>query len=163
MSIFAKTTPAPAAKSKDVVKISIFYAAILTIFALAQLFTFETFLELFGDFDLPGGVAGGYALATVLVTLEVFAIPFLLRMRLSPAFRWFSAFAGVAVAVIWLYVSMWVVLHDTPVVTIGFLGTVVSMMPGWWAVVKSLALGVLAAWALWGMWPLPAKKVKKKR
>lgn len=163
MSFFPIATPAPSPRSKDVANISLFYAGILTVFAVAQLFTFDALLELFADFALPGGVVAGFALAAVLVALEVFAIPFLLRMRLSPAFRWFSGFAGVAVAFIWLCVSTWVVLSDIPVNTIGFLGTAVTMMPGWWAVLISIALIVLAVWSLWGMWPAGGKPIRKKR
>lgn len=162
MSLFAHPTPAPEPKSRDVVRISTFYAGLLVVMAVAQLFTFESFLELFDSFGLPGGTVFAYVLASVLVTAEVFALPFLLRMRISVAFRWFSAMLGGLVADIWLFVTLWVQFTAPPVETIGFLGTAVDMMPGWWAVLISTSFGILAIWALWGMWPSTVKGRSKK-
>lgn len=165
MSFFRHPTPAPTPKTKDVKSISTFYAAILVIMVVAQLFTFDAFLELFASFQLPGGPATGYTLAAVLVAAEVFALPFLLRMNLSPAFRWFSLLCAGLVSDIWLFVTIWILVVGVDVATVGFLGTVVDTMPGWWAVFISLAFGILALWSAWGMWPATSKRraSKKKR
>jgi hypothetical protein len=153
MSIFVAPTPAPKPKTKDVHKIALFYAAILVVMGVAQLFTFDTFLALVASFGYSGGEPMAYLLAALLVSLEVFALPFLLRMALSPAFRWVSMVAGWLVAVIWFVTSTWLVLTSAAVESIGFLGTTVPIMPGWWAIFMSLSFGILAAWASWGMWP----------
>ena len=163
MSFFRQPTPAPTPKSKDVSRISTFYAAILVVMVVAQLFTFEAFLELFANFGMPGGVVTGYALASVLVAAEVFALPFLLRMSLSPAFRWFSLVCAGLVSDIWLFVTIWILVVGADVATVGFLGTVVDTMPGWWAVFISLAFGILALWAAWGMWPANTSRKRKSR
>jgi hypothetical protein len=41
--------------------------------------------------------------------------------------------------------------------SIGFLGAVVNLTPGWWAVLFGVAMAILASWASWGMWPLKTK------
>jgi len=153
MSIFVKPVPAPTSKTKDSQRVALFYAGILVIMAVAQLFSFEDFLKLITDFGFPGGAQFAYFLAAYLVTVEVFALPFLLRMPLSVAFRWLSMVAGWLVAFIWAVITVWLALYDGTVNNVGFLGTVIETIPGWWALCLSLALGILAAWASWGMWP----------
>lgn len=134
-------------------QVAVLYAGILVLFAIAQLFTFEKFLELTPQFGLPFGEAFGYLLAPLLIVCEVFAIPFLLRMTVSPAFRWLSGGLSVLVAVLWLFIAVWVVTTKASVATIGFLGTVGDLTPGWWAVLIAVALTILAAWSAWGLWP----------
>ena len=164
MSIFGTPTPAPVPKTKDVTRISFFYAAIIVVMVVAQLFTFDSFLSLLLSFDLPGGDRTAITIGALLVAAEVFALPFLLKMTISPAFRWFSLLCAGLVADIWIFLSLWVVLTDSLAENIGFLGTVVGMMPGWWSILISLSFGILAVWAAWGMWPLsqrPKKAVKR--
>lgn len=154
-----KTTAAPTPKTDRVKQIAILYAVFLVIMAVAQLFTYEEFIELIPTFNLPLNEAFTYLVVPILIIFEVFALPFLLRMRLSPAFRFLSMLFGWLVSVKWLFISLWVVMSAQSVENIGFLGTVVTLTPGWWAVLISFSLGILAAWASWGMWPL--KKSKK--
>lgn len=142
---------------------SLFYAVLIVVMVVAQLFTFEAFLELFASFEFPGGRTTGYVLASVLVAAQVFALPFLLRMAMSPAFRMFSLLSAGLVADIWLFTTLWLAIVQPAVTNVGFLGTVVETMPGWWAVFIALAFGVLATWAAWGMWPGGTKPVVKKK
>jgi hypothetical protein len=158
MSILRKPTPAPKPRTTDAKNIAIFYAVFLTIMVLAQLFTFDRFLELMISFELPLGDRFAYFLGAFIVTVEVFALPFLLRMPLSPAFRWFSIACGWLAALAWLKISLWLVVTDSLAENVGYLGTLVDLMPGWWAVFISIALVVLALWSSWGMWPLKRKK-----
>ena len=158
MSLLPIATVAPKAKTKDVTRIAIFYSVILVIFALCQLFTYEDFLQLMVSFNLPGGTPFTYFLTSLLVVAEVFALPFLLRLPLSRAFRWFSLGCGWLVPIIWLFVTVVVAMNNSTADNIGFLGTVVSIMPGWWAVFISTAFFILAAWASWGLWPGKTRK-----
>jgi hypothetical protein len=163
MSILRTPTPAPVTKTKDVKRIATFYAAILVIMAVAQLFTFESFLQLVVSFDLPGDIRGAYFTAALIIIVEVFALPFLLRMPLSSAFRWVSMVCGWLVALLWLFVTVWLAVQDDAVSTVGFLGTVIDMMPGWWAIFISITFGILVGWASWGMWPRQTKEHRKKK
>jgi hypothetical protein len=166
MTVFAKTTAAPEPKTRRAFHIALLYAVLLTGMALAQLYTFDEFIEIIPSLSLPVGEALGYLIAPLIVVLEVFALPFLLRMRLSPAFRFVSMLFGWGVPLVWLAISLWLVVTAQPVVTIGFLGGIGELAPGWWAVLVSVALGILAAWASWGMWPVarrsPSSKPVKK-
>jgi hypothetical protein len=163
MSILVKALPAPRPRTENAKKISLFYAAILVVFAVAQLFTFDEFVRFFSSLNMPISNAWAYALAPIVIVAEVFALPFLLRMKLSIAFRWFSMMLGWLVAGIWFFVSLWVVTMQPEAQTVGFLGTAVNLVPGWWAVFASLALGILATWASWGLWPGRPARVSKKK
>ncbi|MFZ1300962.1 MAG: hypothetical protein WAQ27_00040 [Candidatus Microsaccharimonas sp.] len=147
MSILPKTTPALPPRTSDALKISIFYAALLVIMSVAQLFSFEDFLLHFEAIGLP------VALAPIIVIAEVFALPFLLRMSLSIGFRYFSMFLGWVAAGLWFFISVWMVVTHSQALTVGFLGTVVNLIPGWWSVFMSLSLVILAIWSSWGLWP----------
>lgn len=158
MSIFVTATAPPILKTERVKHISLLYAVLLVVMAVAQLYTFDTFIELVANFNLPLGEAFAFAIAPLLVVFEVFALPFLLRMKLSPAFRVVSMVCGWLVALMWLFISLWLVTTYQPVETVGFLGTVGTLAPGWWAVLISASFGVLAFWTSWGMWPLARSK-----
>ncbi|MCD8561753.1 hypothetical protein LRY29_01655 [Candidatus Saccharibacteria bacterium] len=130
MSFFIQPTYAPKPRGEATVPISVLYAGILTVMAVGQLFTFEEFLSLLQTFDLPMSEAMAYVLAPVIVVCEVLALPFLLRMSLSPAFRWLSMILGWLVPAFWLFLSVWVLASGAQVETFGFIGTVVSLTPG---------------------------------
>lgn len=158
MSIFAKTTAPRKPKTDNIQSIALLYAAILVVFVVSQLFTFESFNQLFESFWLPGGVVFAHFLAAVTVIAEVLALPFLLRMRLSRAMRLLSMVCGWLVAGIWLFISLWLVLTVNAIYNIGFFGEILNLQPGWWAVLFCVAITILSVWASWGMWPLPKKK-----
>ena len=165
MSIFDSTTEAPLPKTRDAKRIALFYAGVLLIMAVAQLFTFDTFLTLVTGFGFPGGVQYAHFLAAFLIVCEVFALPFLLRMRLSVAFRWVSMVFGWLAAVIWIKITVWLVVQDGVTDNVGFLGTVAPTMPGWWAIFMAIVFGILAGWASWGLWPRRSgtKEVSKRK
>jgi hypothetical protein len=160
MSMLPSVTPPTVPKTVNVKSVAIFYACILTVFALAQLFSFDDFLGLIESFWLPGGAPAAYFLAAFIVIAEVFTLPFLLQMRVSGMFRFVSMVLGWVVPAIWLILCIWLLSTTNAVDNIGFLGTVVMLAPGWWAVLFSLALGVLAMWTSWGMWPKIRTKEK---
>ena len=157
MSAFVKVTPARKTRTKEAQQVIYLYAFILIVFALVQLFNFDDFLRLFETFSLPGGAPVAHLLGSIVVVSEVLALPFLLRMNLSPLMRIVSMAMSWLVPLLWLKLSLWLVLTVSTVKNIGFLGTTVGLMPGWWAVFFSLGLGILAAWASWGLWPLTGK------
>jgi len=158
MSIFVDSTPAPAARTKNTTVVALFYALLLVAMAVAQLYGFEKFIPLIEQFGLPGGHGTAAFVAGFLVASEVLAVPFLLRMRLSPLMRVVSMVLGWLVATAWLKLSLWVVFTGVMVDTMGFLGTSVLLPAGLWAVFYSAALLVLAAWAGWGLWPIRTKR-----
>ena len=163
MSIFPKVSKAPIPKTKDAKRVAIFYAIIIVVFAVAQLFTYDEFPALMISLGLPGGEQFSVFLAALLVSAEVFALPFLLRMPLSWAFRYFSMGCGWLVAGIWLFITTSLAVQDGLADNIGFLGSAVAVMPGWWAVFVSIGLVIIAVWSSWGMWPGALKPSVKKQ
>lgn len=134
------------------------YATVLIVVVLCQLFSFDGLLKLFEEFNLPGGSVIVNLMGGIIVVSEVFALPFLLQMRTSPLMRIVSMVFGWLVPVAWLKLSLWLMITNNSVSNIGFLGTLVDLTPGWWAVFICLALGIMAAWASWGMWPMERRK-----
>ena len=139
-------------RTKDAGTVALFYAGVLLVMTTAQLFSLEKFIPLLDTFALPGE-HGGRFIAILLVVCGVFALPFLLRMKLSTGMRWFSMIVGWIVPAVWIFLSVWVNVTYAPVVNAGFLGASIMLEPGWWMVFVSVALVLLAAWSAWGLWP----------
>ena len=151
MRFFVTATPAPEPKTKNVKTISSFLAGVFVVMVVAQLFSYEHFPDVMSLFFNSSQLV--LVVAACIVTLEVAAIPFLLRMQLSPAARYVSMVAGWLVALFWLIVSLGAAATWGTYDNAGFLGDTVTLLGGWWAVFFSLGLVVLAVWASWGMWP----------
>ena len=156
MNILDKVMLVEKPKTAESQKIAYMYAAILVIFCLTQLFTFDKFLVLLESFGFPGDAPIAHLIGSIIVASEVLALPFLLRLKISRSMRVTSMTLGLLVPIAWLKISLWLALTASTVLNIGFFGTIIPMMPGWWAVFVSIALGILAAWASWGMWPFAA-------
>lgn len=155
---FSETTLPKKPKSKETERMAYAYATVLIVVVLCQLFSFDGLLKLFEEFNLPGGSVIVNLMGSIIVVSEVFALPFLLQMRTSPLMRIVSMVFGWLVPVAWLKLSLWLMITNNSVSNIGFLGTLVDLTPGWWAVFICLALGIMAAWASWGMWPMERRK-----
>jgi hypothetical protein len=159
MSIFVRPTDAPAPKTKDVITMSRLYAILLAVIALCQLITFTDFLTLLSSFGFPGGHPFAHFLGGFILFSEILAIPFLLKVKMSPLARVISMVFGWLVSIEWLYISLFLFFTINAVTNVGFLGTVVSLVPGWWTILISISFGLLSIWASWGMWP--SAKTKK--
>jgi len=151
-------------KTKESVKAAYLYAGILVIFALGQLFTFDEFIKLLISFNFIGSPFTAKMAGGMFVVLEVFALPFLLQMRIPKYFRIASMIFGILVPLGWLKISLWLSLTSNIVTNIGFVGTKIEIIPGWWTVSFSIALVLLSAWACWGLWPIASKiNIKNKK
>jgi len=158
MSILVMAHPALKPRTEASRKISLLFAGVLVVMVVAQLFTFEDFLKTIEMMNLPFGMALSFALGPLIVVSEVFALPFLLRMQLSIAFRYLSMFLSWLAVAVWLCITVWLAVSYVPVETVGFLGSVVNLAPGWWSVCISIALVILATWSSWGLWPQNSTK-----
>lgn len=133
------------------------YAAILVVMVVLQLFSFEKFLPLIEGYWLPGGHGTATLIAGLVVVSEVFALPFLLRMPLSPLMRWFSLVCSLLVAVVWTGLGIAAVASDSAMTNSGVLGTKIALPFGWPQLVWAVGLGILAVWSAWGLWPARQK------
>lgn len=164
MSIFTKATPAGQVKSSDSQKIAYIYAFVLVIFVICQLFTYDDFIRLIESFWLSGSLQLANFLGCLIVTSELFALPFLLRMDLSPLMRIISMVLGWIAPIIWLVLMLWINLTINAISNVGFFGSLVRLTPGWWAVYLSFAMCILAVWSSWGLWPFKTKsEIKHKK
>lgn len=161
MSIFTQPVKANKPKTDLSAKMAILFAGILTIMTLAQLFTFEDFLLVLASYNLPFSAASSYFIGALLVSMGVFSLPFLLRMTVSHAFRWFSMICSWVVVAVWLKLVLWLAIVSPGVETVGFLGSL-TQAPGWWALLFVVALVILAAWSSWGLWPAKLPRAHKK-
>jgi len=153
MSFFVQPTSAPKPKTKNIRTISIAVAGVFTVLAVAQLFTFEKFPDLLGEMWFMGNMAAVRFVAALFVTLEVFALPFLLFMRLSCALRVVSMVSSWLVVAGWFLASLYGNISGGDFGSALF-GATVSLIEGWWSVLFCIALGILVAWTSWGMWPI---------
>jgi hypothetical protein len=157
MSIFVQATKASQPETKNAQTIGLVVAGVFIVMAVAQLFTFEKFPAVIANMWLPGGDQWAPVRAALIVIFEVFAIPFLLRMQLSPLMRVCSMILGWVVIAGWLVATLWENLSGDVISNSGLLGATMHLPNGWWSVFLVIALGVLTGWASWGMWPLRQK------
>lgn len=146
----AIATDAPVVKTPHSQVAGLIVAGVLVLFAAAQLFTYEDFANEFMAFGMSASLAA--FVAAIVPIAEVFALPFLLRMRLSLAMRIVSMALGWLVAVFWVGMAVYAVTQGLEFVPL--LGATVPLIVGWWAPMTLLALVVLVVWASWGQWPL---------
>lgn len=158
MSFFSQATPAPIPKTRNAWLAGLLLAGFFVVLVVGQLFTFEDFPAVLAAFNLPGGESWTVIYAASIATLEVLALPFLLGLRLSKAMRVVSMVCG------WLAIAFWFVISIYgsvgSVANSGLLGATITLPAGWWSVCFCVALGILAVWVAWGMWPLAHSEKK---
>ena len=122
-------------------------AGLMAVMAVAHLFRIDTFLPIMHDaLPFASGVDG--LLMICLVIVEVFAIPVLLMMRLSPLARVISALFAALAPLVWLWIAIW--RFGEPQ-SIGLLGEFVAVQSNW---LTLLSLGVWLALNCFVLWLL---------
>lgn len=157
MNIFPKAVDAPKPLSKEAVYVALFQAGVLVIIILAQLFTYEDMLAIFSSMYLADAT-NTHLIASSLVAAEVFSLPFLLRLRLSPAMRVFSMLLLWIVSSFWFLLGVLLPLKEPAMTSTGLMGGLVdvSFVP---LIIFGSVFAMLTIITSWGMWPL----VKKSR
>lgn len=133
------------------------YAGVLVVMAVGQLFGFEKFIPLLAEYSLLGNEGGALLAACLIVIAEVFALPFLLRMHLSPFMRWLSLLSGIVAAGAWLLLSVSALVAGDALANGGVLGVKVAIPAGVAQLAWTVGLCGLAGWSVWGLWPLHKK------
>ncbi len=156
--VFPKAVKAQQVEYKYIEIVAWVYVALLVIMIVGQLVAFEGFLPLISADYFAGQPYGEAALIGGLIVLtEVFAIPYLLRMTLSPLMRWFSLICSLFASAIWAKLVLLSVLGKEYVFNYGLFGSKVPLHSSAVAVVFSLILLVLAVISAWGLWPIRKK------
>lgn len=97
-------------------------SGLIIVMLTAQLMTFEKFIPILENYQLSGGDGAAHLMAVLLVVSQWLALPFLLRMSLSPLFRLFSVIMFCVVPLLWLYLAFWVATMEPPLIGSGVLG-----------------------------------------
>ncbi len=118
--------------------------------AVAQMVSFEDFVEAFREYKF-GSETLTVAIAIGMITLEVFAVPFLLRVSLSRAARFVSAWFALLLPYAWTILTLHAFLaHVTPA-NAGYFGVFLRLHVGAfvlifdiaWMIVTALSFGAL--------------------
>lgn len=149
MKLLAHITDAPQFRNKSVLIASLSLAGLYIVMAVGQLFSFEKFPNLMSGYWLLGDQVAVHLVAALIVTAEVFSLPFLLRMAVSPLMRILSLVAGWYAALTWLVLGIWVVVTTNSVQNSGVLGASVRLPAGVWQIVLGLLLVGLMAYITW--------------
>lgn len=134
-------------------------AAVLVSMAVIHLFRIDTFIPIL-DEALPGESVAASAAALLIILSEVFAIPFALRMRLSPLAQLVSGALLVLAPLWWVLIDIWTMSLANAT---GQLGEFANAPSTLWLVLLNvawLAFNYAALYAL-GYGRLSTKALKK--
>lgn len=151
--VLAKAQAAPTPRSKTAVRVAWVYAAILVIMLIGQLFAFEKFIPLIQGYWLPGGYGTAVLVACCITIAEVFALPYLLRMPLSPLMRECSRVLSIIVSIAWGTLTVYQFVTGDILENAGILGTKVTVSP-LLQLVGSVVLFVFAIVVIRGFRPI---------
>lgn len=122
--------------------------------AVAQMVSFEEFVRALEGYKFAGET-GSVALAIALIALEIFSVPFLFRLTMSPLARMFSALFTVLLPCVWVVLLASVLLRDVSVANAGLFGGFMEVQ------VSALILTLAVAWMTvvgWSFGPLGGHK-----
>lgn len=122
-------------------------AVILIGFALIHLFRIDTFVP---ELTLALGANQKIILwvASILISMEVFALPFLMRMKLSLLAQYVSGFFVVAVPLVWLLVSIWTFGGTNSTAQ---LGEFVSLPSSWLLILLNFLWLMFSYYTIWAL------------
>lgn len=121
-------------------------AVVAVMLGVIQLFRIDTLLPIV--MTALGTQGRAMTFVIVVTCAEVFAIPFALRMKLSPLAHVMSGFMITLAPLMWTLLAIW--CYGTGMPT-GQLGEFVSLPSSWWLIAINLfwlALSFTALWAL---------------
>ena len=142
-----KATPPPKLLDKKLYRLAVVYALVIVVCMLGQLFRFDNIIATAAEADRPIGQLA-VVFWTVLQVLQLFALPFLLRVRVSRLMRIVSLVAAMIVPVFWAVITGWQLSVANP--NLGIFGTEVEMLNVWWISAIATVIGIAGASAAIG-------------
>jgi hypothetical protein len=140
----------------SVVAASLYVAGFFVITATLQLFAFESYPDVIRSYGLPIADELALPFAALIVCLEIFAVPYLLWMKLSPLMRWVSMMSGWLALAYWMGVGIWQGVADFYIPNAGLFGAKVLMPQGRWLVSYCAVLLILMIYVVWSTRRRPA-------
>lgn len=159
---FPTSEPAPALRHSFGVTAGRITATILILFALIHLFRIDTFVPAL-ESALGWSSFLAALTAVIIILTEVLALPFLMRMRLSPLFRYISGILSVFAPLIWVLITIWCFGLS---VSTGQLGGTTHVEANWPVLLLNIVWLMAAYWTLWALGyedPKRAKSVPKQK
>lgn len=151
---------APRARRAYSPYIAYIYVVALVSMVVPQLFAYEDFPNTLTGYGINLGWATLFA--GLIVFSEIFAIPFLLRMRLSPLFRWFSLICSGLVPLLWAILLLVRSCSAEATTNAAVFGSKLPVDFGLWVFLWVVFLSILFAWSGEGLAPDSVKKSRKK-
>lgn len=124
-------------------------AVLLIITVVAQLMTLDKFIPIIENYQLPGGSPTAKITVYLITVSAIFALPFLLRMSLSPLFGWLSVLLLNIYSLTWVVLGAWIVIQNPPLIGTGILGGLPKSLPGSLVLPFGLFLLVASGLATW--------------
>lgn len=152
-------SPAPPLRKPFGMLLGLVNAAIFTIFALIHLFRIDTFIPEI-NYSLPGGYEIAKIIGVLIIVAEIFALPFLLRMSLSPLARFLSGFLVVITPLAWLLISIW---NYGFTVSTAQLGAFYALPSSLALIVANIIWLLFSVYTLWALGYDTPQKLRKKR
>lgn len=118
-------------------------AVIIILFAVAHLIRIDKLIPVVAE-SLSG--MGATWFVALVVIAEVFAVPYLLQLRLSPLMRVISGLLVVLAPLAWTCFTIWAWGNDN---STGQFTSYVSTPASWWVIVLDIVWLGASYWALW--------------
>lgn len=133
-------TPPPKLQNKKLYILACIYALVIVVCMLGQLYRFDNILSFAGESNISNSQIG-VVFWTVLQMIQLFALPFLLRIHISSLMRIVSMIAAMLVPIFWAILAGWQLSVGSQVV--GIFGTEVEMLNVWWVTAIVATIGVV--------------------
>lgn len=122
-------------------------AGISGIFALVHLARVDTLVPVLNK-TVPGSANWAGLLCVIIIMAEIFAIPFLLRLKLSPMAHIVSGFMAILAPLVWTMIALWA--YDTDV-SIGQFSAFVDTPTSLWLILLNLVWLTFSFYTLWSL------------
>lgn len=125
--------------------VALVLAGVMLVMALLHLIRIDKLIPVI-DTALPGDMSFAVAFICIVATVEVFALPFLLGLKLSPLARVFGGLFVVLAPLVWTCVSIWTVGKDIPT---GQLSSYIDAPSNWLLLAGNVVWLLVSFWLLW--------------
>lgn len=120
--------------------LSLYLVGFFVVSSLTQLVSFENLVVLFEKNSLLFISSNAAIAAALIVICEVFALPFLLKMKISRLMWWVSMSAGLISLLGWLLFCCYFSFFDHDMTNLGIFGAQIITPSGFWSVSFLVAL-----------------------
>jgi hypothetical protein len=110
---FARATKPPAVRKLYARRLALILTGAFIVFALLHLVRIDKLIPVIAAV-FPGGAGAAEIFVACIVVAEVFALPFLLGLSISPLARFFSGLFVVLVPLAWTCLSIWALGNPNP-------------------------------------------------